>query len=33
MRLQSSVARIEIEDDKRDVASNGLRVLMGESAV
>ena len=33
MRLQSSVARIEIEDNKRDVAMNGLRVLMGEPAV
>jgi len=33
MRLQSSVARIEIEDDKRDVNINGLRVLMGEPAV
>ncbi len=33
MRLQSSVARIEIEDDKRDVNVNGLRVLMGEPAV
>ena len=33
MRLQSSVARIEIEDDKRDVIINGLRVLMGEPAV
>jgi len=33
MRLQSSVARIDIEDDKRDVTINGLRVIMGEPAV
>lgn len=33
MRLQSSVARIEIEDDKRDILINGLRVLMGEPAI
>jgi N-acetylmuramoyl-L-alanine amidase len=33
MRLQSSVASIEIQDDKRDVTINGLRVIMGEPAV
>jgi N-acetylmuramoyl-L-alanine amidase len=33
MRLQSSVARFEIENDKRDAKINGLRVLMGEPAV
>ena len=30
MRLQSSVARIELEENKRDVSINGLRVLLGE---
>lgn len=33
LRLQSNVARIEIEDNKRDVTLNGLRVLMGEPAI
>jgi N-acetylmuramoyl-L-alanine amidase len=33
MRLQSSAGRLDIQDEKRDVQLNGMRVLMGEPAV
>ena len=33
VRLQSGTSKIELEDDKREVTFNGMRVLLGEPAV